>query len=126
MNIGERLKRIRIEKGLTQEATANRAGVTAVSLSRWENGERKPTFQNVEKVAGALGVTMEGLTRETKPGAGCEFCEIQGRTLDVIEQTDPRIFVGLSGAYIQIYDEDYPGFIENIPINFCPICGRKL
>lgn len=64
--------------------------------------------------------------QEREPGEGCEFCEIPGKLLDVIEQPEPRIFVGLSGAYIQIYDEDYPGFIENIPIKFCPICGREL
>lgn len=70
MNIGERMKQIRTEKRMTQEATASRAGVTAASLSRWENGERNPTFQDVEKVAEALGVTMEELTREQKPGTG--------------------------------------------------------
>ena len=70
MNIGERIKRIRIEKHMTQEAAAERAGVTAASLSRWENGERDPKFGDVEKVAGALGVTVEELTREQKTGKG--------------------------------------------------------
>ena len=39
MNIGERMKQIREEKGLTQNEVAQRAGVTAASLSRWENKE---------------------------------------------------------------------------------------
>ena len=70
MNIGQRIKQIREEKRMTQEETAGRAGVKAAALSWWENGERNPTFQDVEKVAGALGVTMEELTREQKPGTG--------------------------------------------------------
>lgn len=70
MNIGERLKRIRKEKGMTQDRVAKCAGVTATSISRWENGERDPAFRDVEKVAAALGVTMEELTREQKPGTG--------------------------------------------------------
>ena len=70
MNIGERLKRIRKEKGMTQDSVAERAGVTATSISRWENGERDPTFRDVEKIAAALGVTMEELTREQKRGTG--------------------------------------------------------
>lgn len=70
MNIGERLKRIRKEKEMTQDSVAERAGVTATSISRWENGERDPTFRDVEKVAAALGVTMEELTREPKRGTG--------------------------------------------------------
>lgn len=55
----------------------------------------------------------------------CEYCKTPGKTLDVIETKD-RIFVGVAGAYIQIFNEEYPGFIHNIPIWFCPICGREL
>ena len=70
MNIGERLKRYRTEKKMTQEEVAYRAGVTVTSVSRWENGVREPTFRDVEKIAAALGVTMEELTREHKRGTG--------------------------------------------------------
>lgn len=70
MNIGERIKRYRKEKRMTQEEVAERAGVTAVSVSRWENGTRDPTFRDVEKIAAALGVTMEELAREPKRGTG--------------------------------------------------------
>lgn len=82
MNIGERIKQIREEKGLTQEEVAQRAGVTAASLSRWENNEREPTFQNVEKVAQALGVTMAVMVKEPrKPGAGFRKI-IEGKLYD--------------------------------------------
>lgn len=70
MNIGERIRRYRKEKRMTQEEVADRAGVTAVSVSRWESGTRDPTFRDVEKIAAALGVTMEELTREPKRGTG--------------------------------------------------------
>ena len=55
----------------------------------------------------------------------CEFCGSPGKSIGIIE-TDDRIFVGLAGAYIQVFDEEYPGFVENMPIRFCPMCGRKL
>lgn len=70
MNIGERIKRYRIEKRMAQKEVADRAGVTEVSVSRWENGMQDPTFRDVEKIAAALGVTMEELTREPKRGKG--------------------------------------------------------
>lgn len=71
MNIGERMKQIREEKGLTQNEVAQRAGVTAASLSRWENEEREPTFQNVQRIAQALGVTMAEMVKEPeKPKEG--------------------------------------------------------
>lgn len=54
----------------------------------------------------------------------CEYCKTPGKTLDVIE-TENRIFVSMVGVYIQIFDEGHPGFIHNIPILFCPMCGRE-
>lgn len=81
MNIGERLKRYRTEKKMTQEEVAYRAGVTVTSVSRWENGVREPTFRDVEKVAEALGVAMEDLTRESKPGTGFRKI-IEGKVYD--------------------------------------------
>lgn len=55
----------------------------------------------------------------------CEYCKTPGKTIDVIE-TENRIFVSMAGAYIQIFDEEYPGFIHDIPIRFCMMCGREL
>lgn len=55
----------------------------------------------------------------------CEYCKTPGKTLGVIE-TENRMFVSIAGAYIQIFDEEYPGFIHNIPIRFCVMCGREL
>ena len=55
----------------------------------------------------------------------CEYCKTPGKMLDVIE-AENRIFVSVEGAHIQIFDEEYPGFIHNIPIRFCPMCGREL
>lgn len=55
----------------------------------------------------------------------CEYCKTVGKEIGIIE-TDDRIFINLSGAYLQIYDEDYPGFSECIKIRYCPMCGRDL
>lgn len=55
----------------------------------------------------------------------CEYCKTPGKYLDVIDAED-RIFVGLTGECIQIFNESYPGYIHNIKIKYCPICGRKL
>lgn len=55
----------------------------------------------------------------------CEYCKIPEKYLDVID-TEDRVFVGLSGEYIQIFNESYPGYVHNIRIKYCPICGRKL
>ena len=56
----------------------------------------------------------------------CEYCCVAPKYLGVCENADPRIFITVSGAYLQVFDEEYPGFIDNIEISYCPMCGRKL
>ena len=56
----------------------------------------------------------------------CKYCCVASKYLGVCENADPRIFITVSGEYLQIFDEEYPGFIDSIKINYCPMCGRKL
>ena len=43
LEIGQRVKQIRVENGLNQEAFGKRLGVTGTAISRIENGDRKLT-----------------------------------------------------------------------------------
>lgn len=38
MQIGETIRKYRKEKNMTQEEMANRLGVTAPAVNKWENG----------------------------------------------------------------------------------------
>lgn len=62
---------------------------------------------------------------------GCEFCgyanRTAGKTLHIVEETEPRIFINMQGSgYIQIFDEEYPGFVDGFYVNYCPMCGARL
>lgn len=39
----ERIKRLRVEIGITQQALADRLGVSYATVNRWENGRGKPS-----------------------------------------------------------------------------------
>ena len=59
----------------------------------------------------------------------CGFCGPAGRYIAVIAPGgyfEHGLFIRVSGAYLQMYNEEYPGFIDNIEINYCPKCGRIL
>ena len=56
-----KLARIRVLLGLTQDEAARRIGVHRVSLANWENGECKPSSENLVKLAKLYGCTMEDL-----------------------------------------------------------------
>jgi transcriptional regulator with XRE-family HTH domain len=59
--LGERLQRLRLAAGLTQEQLARRCGVPVSSLRNWEHDHRLPGLVPVYTLAKALGVMMEQL-----------------------------------------------------------------
>ncbi len=56
--IGRFLKSLRREKGLTQEALAERLGVTGRSVSRWENASSLPELSLLMELADFYGVEL--------------------------------------------------------------------
>jgi transcriptional regulator with XRE-family HTH domain len=58
MLIGERLKQIRIEKGLSQGDIEDRTKLLRCYTSRCENGHTVPSVGTLEKYAQALGVPL--------------------------------------------------------------------
>lgn len=52
------LRRLREERGATQEALAYRSGITTGSLARIELGQASPAWTTVRQIAAALEVTL--------------------------------------------------------------------
>ena len=59
--IGERLKTLRMERGLTARDLADRIGVSYTTIYRWENGDRIPDGFNMGKLMNVLGVRMKDI-----------------------------------------------------------------
>lgn len=55
--VGEQLRFIREEKGLSQERLAELAGMTHAQISRIETGKDNPTLNTLEKIIGALEIS---------------------------------------------------------------------
>ena len=58
---GENLKRIREEKGFTQQTLAEYLFVTRQAVSRWEGGSRYPDLMTAKKMSQFLGVSLDEL-----------------------------------------------------------------
>lgn len=56
-SFGERIKKLRKEKGLTQEQLADEAQIERSYMGTIERGERNPTLLKVHKIAKALKVS---------------------------------------------------------------------
>lgn len=59
--IGQFLRELRKEKGLTQEQLSKVFGVTNRSLSRWENGVNMPDFDLVMEIADYFDASIDEL-----------------------------------------------------------------
>jgi len=60
---GERVRELRLAKGLSQEELAFKSGVHRTYLGGIERGERNPSLKNIAAIAEALGVSLSELFR---------------------------------------------------------------
>ncbi|MBQ4354563.1 MAG: helix-turn-helix domain-containing protein [Clostridia bacterium] len=72
--IGENILQMRKEAGLTQEAAAEKIGVSRQTIAKWEAGESSPDLALAAKLASVLGVSLNRLAgTETQGGSGGKF-----------------------------------------------------
>lgn len=94
-SIGQRLRRLRLERGLSQRELAA-PGVSYAYISRIEAGTRQPSVKALRKLARKLGISPEYL--ET----GSDFGDAQKRELE------------LTDAELELRLADDPGKVEAI------------
>lgn len=85
MKIGERLRHIRGQFGLTQEKVANIFGIGADTLSRYENGNRTPDNAFLEAFGKHFNISGDWLLYEELPISKKEFKDqdIKGMFLEM-------------------------------------------
>lgn len=61
MPIGEVIRKYRKIRNMTQEEMANRLGITAPAVNKWENGNSLPDIMLLAPIARLLGITLDTL-----------------------------------------------------------------
>ena len=69
--IGSKLQSQRQKAGLTQETVAEQAGITAIYLSKIENGHVKPTIDLLENLCLAVGTDISFLFLDSSTSSNC-------------------------------------------------------
>lgn len=67
MNIGERIKELRKSKDLTQKQLGDKIGVTAATITKYENNQLSINTDTLSKIAIAFGVTVSEILGESLP-----------------------------------------------------------
>ncbi|WP_195268997.1 helix-turn-helix transcriptional regulator [Eubacterium sp. 1001713B170207_170306_E7] len=68
MTFQEKLFQLRKEKGLSQEALAERMGVSRQAVSKWESGLSNPDINNLVLLSDVFGVSLDELIKGEEPG----------------------------------------------------------
>ena len=64
MTIGEKIRFIRLEKGMTQKQVAEKCGMADSAIRKYESGTQTPKIETLRRIATALDVAWVELTGE--------------------------------------------------------------
>lgn len=68
LNLGQRVRGLRKERGWTLEQAARQAGLARSTLSKIENGQMSPTYEALKKLAEGLTISVPQLFTPPKKG----------------------------------------------------------
>ncbi len=97
MNLGENLFQARKKKGLSQEAVAEKLGVSRQTISKWETDETLPDIRQAKKLAVLYGLTLDELIE-----FDADVQEIQEVINKATEETVNKV------DWTKIWAEKYP------------------
>ena len=107
--IGDRIRRIRNEKGMSQAELGALIGLNADRIQKYENGARKPKAEMLKQIAGALGVSTLALTDPNTTsyiGAMFAFFELEEK-FNMKVATGPQDKVPTITLSANFYDHMY-------------------
>lgn len=64
--IGEKIKQLRSEKGLSQEKLAEKLNVSRSAIAKWETDGGIPEIDNLLQLSIVFGVSLDELVRNTR------------------------------------------------------------
>ena len=88
MEFSQIVKSLRLERGWSQQEVADRAGLNKMTISQYENGKRKPSFEVIEALAEIFHVDMNyllGYTDKIEKPAANKFLAVTLAEIDLIE-----------------------------------------
>lgn len=106
--VGQTIRRLRKERGLTQEELAEQLNVTAQAVSKWENETGMPDISQIVPLASVFGVSTDVIFGLDTTTAGEDVTRI-------LHDAEAYKVYGDAASYLKAYDRisdglrKYPG-----------------
>lgn len=105
MGFLERLKESRKQARLTQGEISEKLGISQPAYASWEGGTKKPTQENLVKIAQILNITVDYLVGNSDE-------EITNKVLEDIEILFRKNSEGLSDEEKSLFKQELIAFME--------------
>ena len=115
-SFGQRLSRIRKEKGLTQEDVASRITISPQAVSKWENDISSPDISVLSQLADMFGVSVDELLGREASEASSQtvHAEAIDDSVKFSKKEDDHVVIDESGIHLKGHngsvDIDNDGF----------------
>lgn len=100
--IGRRVRRLRKEHSLTQEALAETAGISVPYVSHIERGMKRPSLSILLRLSAALDVTVDTLLRGNQPAETNAYYSDLQILLGDCSQKERKVLLEIATAAKQI------------------------
>lgn len=92
MSLSGNIKRLRLEKNLTQEQLATRLGVSAQAVSKWETSDTYPDGALLLPLANALSASLD----ELFGNESVSIADVSSKIISLIYNTEPKERFGVA------------------------------
>lgn len=100
-DIGKNIKKLRMQKDITQEQLAERLHVTRQAVSNWENGKTQPDVETLSMLAECFEISVEELIYGKKEEPAKEKKVVIEKTIK--KGLDSEAVVGIALAVVLSY-----------------------
>lgn len=95
MGFPQRLAALRKERGLTQQALADRVSVHITQINRYETGDSQPTLDVIRRLAVALSVSADALIFGKDERGPDEDLRLQFEAISQFDEEDKELARGV-------------------------------
>ena len=106
MTIGENIKKIRLEKGWTQEQLGKLLNISQAMVAKYENNKRNPKLETLQKISTALDVPVYILDDRIKYTTNHE------KLSQIFNSTDSVDVAAVESLLAKIQDDYEKGMFE--------------
>ena len=110
--ISQNIVKRRKELGLTQAELAKNAGLSEITVNRYETGKQPPRSLNLEAIAKALGSTVEELTQQHSPPAASLQTDLT-RAAAFLSKVESLSLIRKKLIFALVYSD--PAYIREYP-----------